>query len=454
MLLFSGILLAQSQGVTPKGGAYDFNPSQIACVTPENYELYREQVTKNTKQLVAANKRLYAPNRASQQVAFEWPVAQAEGFDYNSFWSISNYVDHNDATGQLSDWNCGTRTYDTSGGYDHQGVDIFTWPFTWTMVDNDQALVVAAAAGQIVYKNDGSYDRNCSFNNDQWNAVFVEHSDGSVAWYGHMKEGSLTSKNVGDTVATGETLGVVASSGNSTGPHLHFEVYDAGGNLIDPYAGPCNDTAATSWWADQKAYTNPGINAVITHSAPPEFNFNNCPTTEVLNDTKQVDANGTLVFASYFRDQTIGESADYKVTDPNGNIYTQWSQTFENFYTASYWYWEFAIDETEGEWIFEVSYADDIVTQTFTVGELSVTEVDGLGLAAFPNPAQHTITIQANTVIEQIALYDIQGRLVQSLTPSSFTKDVDISRLPSGVYFAAITAEQGSLQQTIRLIKK
>jgi murein DD-endopeptidase MepM/ murein hydrolase activator NlpD len=109
-------------------------------------------------------------------------------------------------------------------------------------MDSNDVEIVSAAAGTILYKSDGNFDRSCTFNNNNWNAVYVQHSDGSVAWYGHMKAGTLTTKNVGASVAQGEYLGVVGSSGNSTGPHLHFEVYDSGNNLIDPYAGTCNTT--------------------------------------------------------------------------------------------------------------------------------------------------------------------------------------------------------------------
>ena len=49
------------------------------------------------------------------------------------------------------------------------------------MMDDDQAEIVAAAAGQIIDKRDGNYDRNCDFSNGGWNAVYVMHADGSIA---------------------------------------------------------------------------------------------------------------------------------------------------------------------------------------------------------------------------------------------------------------------------------
>lgn len=70
--------------------------------------------------------------------------------------------------------------------------------------------IVAAAPGVIIAKDDGYGDKNCSMcTNCSWNAVYVMHADGSVAWYGHMKIFSLTAKAVGQTVAAGEYLGVV-----------------------------------------------------------------------------------------------------------------------------------------------------------------------------------------------------------------------------------------------------
>ncbi len=114
---------------------------------------------------------------------------------------ISNFVDQNaNFPNFLLDYNCGARTYDLSSGYNHSGIDFFTWPFGWYKMDMNQVEIIAAAAGTIVFKQDGNYDRNCGFGGGSWNAVYVQHSDNSESWYGHMKNGSTTSKKVGQTV--------------------------------------------------------------------------------------------------------------------------------------------------------------------------------------------------------------------------------------------------------------
>jgi murein DD-endopeptidase MepM/ murein hydrolase activator NlpD len=51
--------------------------------------------------------------------------------------------------------------------------------------------------------------------------VVVEHASGVETRYAHL---SSTAVQPGDSVAAGQTIGRVGSSGRSTGPHLHFEV--------------------------------------------------------------------------------------------------------------------------------------------------------------------------------------------------------------------------------------
>ena len=50
-------------------------------------------------------------------------------------------------------------------------------------MDNNQVEVISGAAGVITYKNAGQNDRSCAMNGNIWNAVYVRHADGSIAWY-------------------------------------------------------------------------------------------------------------------------------------------------------------------------------------------------------------------------------------------------------------------------------
>ncbi|MEU4197087.1 M23 family metallopeptidase [Kribbella sp. NPDC026611] len=61
--------------------------------------------------------------------------------------------------------------------------------------------------------------------------VQVRHEDGTVTWYNHMSKFSV---EVGETVYAGDEVGRVGMTGNTTGPHLHFEVHPDGGAAIDP----------------------------------------------------------------------------------------------------------------------------------------------------------------------------------------------------------------------------
>lgn len=71
--------------------------------------------------------------------------------------------------------------------------------------------VRSVAAGEVVEAAvDGSYG----------NSVVIKHRDGTYTQYGHL---SSISVSAGQTVTSGEQIGLSGSTGNSTGPHLHFE---------------------------------------------------------------------------------------------------------------------------------------------------------------------------------------------------------------------------------------
>lgn len=331
---------------------------------------------RSAAELQAAGKLKVTPN-APKIDNLQWPLRARPGYSAPEYSGVSNFVDLNAAVpNQLLDFSCGARTYDLSNGYNHAGIDYFLWPFEWQLMDAGLIEIVAAAPGTIIAKEDGSADRSCPNNySANWNAVYVQHSDATVAWYGHMKLNSLTAKPAGATVAAGEYLGLVGSSGFSSGPHLHFELRsNAQGNaqILEAHAGACR--SGPSMWANQRPYFDSRVSRLATHSAPPNFNVP-CPnpTQETPNFKDRFNPGEQGLFAAYYRDQRRGQLTQYRITRPDGSVYQSWQHAPNNpqtaFYAASYWYWIYNLPQSPaGTWNFEATFEGRTERKSFLLG--------------------------------------------------------------------------------------
>jgi murein DD-endopeptidase MepM/ murein hydrolase activator NlpD len=107
-------------------------------------------------------------------------------------------------TGKLESGVGGRRNPFGGRGYEfHEGQDI------------DAAYgtpVQAAATGRVII---------AGWQRGYGNVVYVDHGSGLSTRYGHLAEIDVS---VGQTVTRGQTIGLVGSTGRSTGPHLHYEV--------------------------------------------------------------------------------------------------------------------------------------------------------------------------------------------------------------------------------------
>lgn len=115
------------------------------------------------------------------------------------------------------------------GGYVTSGFGMRRHPVTGRADAHKGIDFVARKNDQIVAAGDGIV-RFVGRNGGYGNQVILEHGNEIVTSYAHM---SSMSVKVGDVVRAGDVLGVVGSTGLSTGPHLHFEVRFKGRHL-DP----------------------------------------------------------------------------------------------------------------------------------------------------------------------------------------------------------------------------
>jgi murein DD-endopeptidase MepM/ murein hydrolase activator NlpD len=169
-----------------------------------------------------------------------WPLDGAQG----KAWLINNYVDLDPSAGGLRDWMGFTGvqalTYDG-----HRGVDIDIPSFR--QMDDGSAVIRATAPGVVTVVDVSHEDRHVAPSGD-WNVVQILNSNGFTSFYGHLKKDSARVA-VGDSVSRGQILAVTGSSGYSTQPHLHFEVHDCAGEVVEPFLA--------QMWTAPPAYDGP-----------------------------------------------------------------------------------------------------------------------------------------------------------------------------------------------------
>jgi hypothetical protein len=175
---------------------------------------------------------------AAQAQDYAFPTSSA---DYTHFYPTA-YYDHA-GTGSLRDWNCGSDTYDGHSGNDF-GVG------SWSGMDAGRD-VTAAADGVVTATHDGEYDRCSTGTCGTSNYVTVDHPDGKSTQYVHLRKWSIQVE-VGERISCGQKLGEAGSSGNSTGPHLHLNLFLSSGSRVDIFHGSCS--GSTVYWVSRGSY--------------------------------------------------------------------------------------------------------------------------------------------------------------------------------------------------------
>ncbi|WP_245788459.1 M23 family metallopeptidase [Amycolatopsis marina] len=119
-----------------------------------------------------------------------------------------------EATAEVVQPTTGTLTsqFGMRGGSPHNGIDI---------ANSIGTPILSAMDGKVI-------DSGAASGFGMW--VRVQHARGLVTVYGHVNESMVS---VGEQVSAGEQIATVGNRGQSTGPHLHFEVQQSG-SKTDP----------------------------------------------------------------------------------------------------------------------------------------------------------------------------------------------------------------------------
>ena len=169
---------------------------EAKSTTLASIEEDRESVLEEIHGLEHQSAELAARIRASQQASSTPPIVPPSGTGVLG-WPVSGPV---------------TSGFGLRWGRMHEGIDIAVSLGT---------PVRAAAAGAVIYADWlGGYG----------NLVVVDHGGGLSTAYAHNTSFAVS---VGQAVAAGQVLSYSGSTGNSSGPHVHFEVR-VNGNAVDP----------------------------------------------------------------------------------------------------------------------------------------------------------------------------------------------------------------------------
>ncbi|HXO18191.1 MAG TPA: M23 family metallopeptidase, partial [Candidatus Dormibacteraeota bacterium] len=130
----------------------------------------------------------------------------------------------------------GTESQGARGGFSWPVTGTITSPFGWRSnpfggsPEFHQGLDIAAPSGTTVTAAAAGTVIMAQWYGGYGNYVLIDHGGSYSTGYGHLSAIYVAS---GQTVQRGQAIGAVGSTGQSTGPHLHFEVRIAG-KPVDP----------------------------------------------------------------------------------------------------------------------------------------------------------------------------------------------------------------------------
>lgn len=131
----------------------------------------------------------------------------------------------------------------TSSGGSVVGTGNFAWPVACTYITScvgyryhpitgawkyHAGMDIGSSYGSTIWASDSGTVILSGWNGGYGECVMIDHGNGYYTLYGHMSSRAVSE---GQAVSQGQTIGYVGSTGNSTGPHLHFEIRNSDGPI-------------------------------------------------------------------------------------------------------------------------------------------------------------------------------------------------------------------------------
>ena len=231
-------------------------------------------------------------------------------------WRITGYVDLDPRTdGNRLDYGGGAYTYDTPT-YNHDAIDLGPGNFRATDVG---IPIYAAADGVVTFTRDGNFDREVAWRDPPAtsNVVRVDHGAGWQTVYVHMRRDSVAVQ-VGEEVKAGDFLGYLASSGNSTGPHIHFEI-EHHGRPVETFLDP------ETFWLDPWPYA--GVTPAVLSSGTTSLTPTASESKEGITRMSRFPFGQRITQWHYVAGQNDGDTRTYRWYRPDGTLYHSFTVT-------------------------------------------------------------------------------------------------------------------------------
>jgi hypothetical protein len=309
---------------------------------------------------------------------------------------VNNFVDKNPGAGIL-DWDCTNFTYDGHRGHD---VDLKTFSEQEVGVP-----IFAVLPGIVVDADDGHPDHSTAMSGLPANYVVLNHGGAHYTYYWHMRNGSVAVQ-VGQQVAPGTQLGLTASSGNSTGPHLHFETWQSG-TWIEPSSGPCNNDESN--WVQQVPIRRDMYLRDMNFTPALLENELPLPWDKPRMGTYVAGVRGVSWWLNV---QNLPANSTWRVRlmRPNGTqAFDSGTANFNNgsAYRWSWWWWRYNFDLSVGEWKVEIYLNGTLMT----AAPITVVATAGEVVNRPPNPVRGSFD-PPNPRPEEVVFCRVNSNLV------------------------------------------